>query len=473
MLDQIDLPVGFPEPPRLPVLGGARGMRTRREQVQAHRFIVRRIISAMVSGEPETLDLPMRRLALATVASTAIAALVFAGFWIVGLIWPGGAESWKVDGAVVIEEETGARFVYYDGLLHPVQNYASALLIVSSGDREVYTVQQSSLADTPRGGMLGIPGAPDALPEPDRFVAAPWFTCSAPNHIDALQRDSHIVVGMSLPGGENLGERGLLAKSSGDIYLILGDTKFLVPDESSLPALGADGEQILSVDSVFVNALETGPELSVSIPDKGESGRQLDGAGYDVGDLFINNDRHYVLLEDGLSPIGELTAQLIGTTQVELSTSAVSQNQSNTTIEPAGFPTDRPEVVSGLTSERSAVCAVFEDGQTTVETFVESPEDLQKNALQAPVSADEVATADRVMLPGGYGSLLRSQVSPGAEGGTVYLVTDQGWKFGMTQEVLDAFGYGDVEPTPVPSELLDLLATGPDLSQASALGFVQ
>lgn len=448
-------------------------MRTRREQVQAHRFTVRRIISAMVSGEPETLDLPMRRLALATVASTAIAALVFAGFWIVGLIWPGGAESWKVDGAVVIEEETGARFVYYDGQLHPVQNYASALLIVSSGDREVFTVHQSSLADTPRGGMLGIPGAPDALPEPDRFVSSPWLTCSAPNRIDALQLDSHIVVGMTLPDGQDLTDQGLLAESGGELYLVLGDTKYLVPDEKSLPALGADTEQVLSVDSVFVNALATGPELTVSIPGSGDTGRELDGANYDVGDLFINNDRRYVLLEDGLSPIGELTAELIGTPQVELSTSAVSQNQSSSTIEPAGFPADRPEVVSGLTSEVSAVCAVYEGGQTRVEAFAVSPDALQNNTLQAPISDDELATADRVMLPGGYGSLLRSQVSPDSDGGTVYLVTDQGWKFGMTPEVLEAFGYTDVTATPVPSELLDLLATGPDLSQAAALGFVQ
>lgn len=448
-------------------------MRTRREQVQAHRFTVRRIISAMVSGEPETLDLPMRRLALAAVASTAIAGLVFAGFWIVGLIWPGGAESWKVDGAVIIEEETGARFVYFDGLLHPVQNYASALLIVSSGDREVHSVHQSSLADTPRGGMLGIPGAPDALPEPDQFVSAPWLTCSAPNRIDALQLDSHIVVGMSFPGGQDLADRGLLAESSGELYLILDGVKFRIPDEKSLPALGADAEQVLTVDPVFINALATGPELTITVPDAGDSGRELDGAGYDIGDLFVNNDRHYVLLEDGLSPIGELAAELIGTRQVELSTAAVSQNQSSTTIEPAGFPTDRPEVISGLASEVSAVCAVYEGGRTRVEAFAVSPEGLQKNTLKAPVSDDEVATADRVMLPGGYGSLLRSEVSPGSEGGTVYLVTDQGWKFGMTQEVLDAFGYGGISPTPVPSELLDLLATGPGLSQAAALGFVQ
>jgi len=448
-------------------------MRTRREQVQAHRFTVRRIISAMVSGEPETLDLPMRRLGLAALASTVIAGLVFAGFWVVGLIWPGGAESWQVDGAIIVEEETGARFVYWDGQLHPVQNYASALLIVSSGEREIFSVHQSSLANTPRGGMLGIPGAPDALPKADQFVSAPWSTCSAPNRIDPLKLDSHIVLGMALPGGQPLdSSEGLLVASRGKLYLVLGHTKFLVPDEKALPALGADLEQVIAVDSVFVNALETGPDLEVTVPDLGDAGRELDGVEYDIGDLFFNNDRHYVLLEDGLSPIGTLTAELIGTPQLALSTAAVSQNQSETTIEPPGFPSDRPEVVAGLRADTSAVCAVYDDGDTGVWTFATSPDDLQSNALAAPVSDDEVATADRVMIPGGYGSLVQAEISPGAPGGTIYLVTDQGWKFGMTPEVLEAFGYTGIAATPVPSSLLDLLATGPALSQASALGFI-
>ncbi|GAA4907038.1 type VII secretion protein EccB [Stackebrandtia albiflava] len=449
-------------------------MRTRREQVQAHRFIVRRIISAMLSGEPETLDLPMRRLAIAAVASTAIAALVFAGFWVVGLVWPGGAESWKVDGAIIVEEETGARFVYWDGLLHPVQNYASALLITSSGDRTVFTVHQSSLADTPRGGMLGIPGAPDALPENDRFVGMPLLTCSAPNRLDALKRDSHVVVGMMPGGGESLGDKGLLLESDGDYHLVIGDTKFLVPGEKTLPALGADVEQVVSVDRVLINALFTGPELVVPVPDAGDPGRELDGEDYEIGELFINNDRYYVLLDDGLAPIGELAAELIGTPRTEISTAAVSENQSDSTVEPAGFPTDRPEIVSGLRADVSAVCGVYEDGELRVEYFPTSPSELQENTMLAPDgTADEVTTADHVLLPGGYGALFRAEITPGAAGGTVFLLTDQGWKFGMTDETLEAFGYKGVEPVPVPASLLDLVPTGPELSQASALGFTQ
>ena len=40
-------------------------MQSRRDQLQAYRFVTRRIVSAMLSGEPETTERPMRRFGLA------------------------------------------------------------------------------------------------------------------------------------------------------------------------------------------------------------------------------------------------------------------------------------------------------------------------------------------------------------------------------------------------------------------------
>lgn len=85
-------------------------MRTRREQVQAYRFTTRRIVSAMLSGEPETTDLPMRRLGYAVFASVMVAAIVFAGVGIYGLLNPGGRR--PAENALIIERETGARYLY-------------------------------------------------------------------------------------------------------------------------------------------------------------------------------------------------------------------------------------------------------------------------------------------------------------------------------------------------------------------------
>jgi type VII secretion protein EccB len=446
-------------------------MRTKREQVAAHRFIVRRIISAMVSGEPETLDLPMRRMAMSAIAGTAIAALVFAGFWVVGLIWPGGAQSWQVDGAIIVEEETGTRFVYWEGQLHPVRNYASALLITSSGDREVHTVHQESLADTPRGGLLGISDAPDALPTADLFVSTPWQTCSARDPIDPTAFDSHVVIGEELGHGTPLDDSGVLLSQGDKVFLVVGNTKYLVPSKKAMPALGADEEQIIAADSVLVNSLYTGPDLKIEVPKMGDKGRELDGESYDIGAVFTNNDRYYVLLDDGLAAIGELAAELIGTTQVPLSTSEVAANGSDSVIEPADFPSSRPQMVSDMAGDDTAICSVYSGGELSVRMYSPIPQRLSDNTMTAPTGeADEVNTADHVLLPGGYGALIRAESSPGAKGGTVYLVTDQGWKFGLTADTLAAFGYKDVRATAVPSSLVALLPTGPNLTQAAALG---
>ncbi|CAM3193897.1 type VII secretion protein EccB [Stackebrandtia soli] len=445
-------------------------MRTKREQVQAHRFVIRRIVSAMVGGEPETLDLPMRRLSIAAAAGTAITLLVFAGFWVVGLMFPGGADSWKTDGAIVIEEETGARFVYWDGQLHPVLNYASALLIAAEGDGDVHLVHQSSLADTPRGRMLGIPDAPDALPESDRFTSTPWQTCSAPDAFNPTERDSHVLIGSEMEPGTKLGSMSLLLESDGRHYLAIGDTKYRVPSDNSLPALGTNAEQAVDVDSVLVNSLRTGPDLVVKIPKKGEPGRELAGETYEIGSVFSNNGKFYVLVDDGLAPIGELAAELIGTARVELPTAVVGQNQSKTTIEPEDFPKKRPTVVEGIDSRDTAICSVFDDGVLELMTHSPIPKSLALNAQPAPVGEkDEIATADHVSLPGGFAALIRAEVSPGAAGGTIYLITDQGWKYGMSTETIEAFGYQKVKPTTVPSSMLALLPTGPVLSQGNAL----
>src|SRR4051812_28880045 len=103
-------------------------MRTRRDQVQAYRFVTRRIVSALLSGEPETSELPMRRLGMAVFGSTMVALIVLGIVGAYGLFTSNRAP--LETGTLVIERETGAKFVYReDGKLYPTLNYASARLL--------------------------------------------------------------------------------------------------------------------------------------------------------------------------------------------------------------------------------------------------------------------------------------------------------------------------------------------------------
>jgi hypothetical protein len=54
-------------------------MWSRREQHQAYQFLNRRIVSAIVTGEPETNELPMRRFGVGLFSGIVVGLLVVAG----------------------------------------------------------------------------------------------------------------------------------------------------------------------------------------------------------------------------------------------------------------------------------------------------------------------------------------------------------------------------------------------------------
>jgi len=133
-------------------------MQTRRDQLQAYRFVTRRIVSAMLSGEPETTERPMRRFGLAVFGSAMLAAIIFAGVGVYGFIFPSGAK--LNDPSIIIEKESGARFVYVDGQLHRVLNFTSARLLIGAETPEIKTVSAQSLSAYPRGPRSGSPTCP-------------------------------------------------------------------------------------------------------------------------------------------------------------------------------------------------------------------------------------------------------------------------------------------------------------------------
>src|SRR5688572_3582059 len=163
---------------RLPPTGVGGAMASRQNQLHSYQFAVQRTVSALVTREPDPAQPPFRRIVGSVFASAMLAILALAGVGIYGLIVQGGNTTWRTNGAVVVERESGAKFVYLDGKLHPVVNYASALLISRSSDPKTMSVSRKSLTGAARGTPLGIAGAPDSLAAPDRLLGAPWTVCS-------------------------------------------------------------------------------------------------------------------------------------------------------------------------------------------------------------------------------------------------------------------------------------------------------
>jgi hypothetical protein len=76
-------------------------------------------------------------------------------------------------------------------------------------------------------------------------------------------------------------------------------------------------------------------------------------------------------------------------------------------------------------------------------------------------------------VPAGGGAVVQAMPAPGASGGTLYVVTDEGVKFPLPDAgVLSALGLGGLTPAKLPSALLDLLRTGPTLDPKAATATV-
>src|ERR1044072_502575 len=104
-------------------------MHSKRDQVQAHLFVMARLPSAMRRPEPDAPESPLGRTNRGAAIGVIIAVLVCAGAFVFGLIRPGGNDSWRTAQNIVVDKQTGARYLYLDGRLRPVRNYASAQLI--------------------------------------------------------------------------------------------------------------------------------------------------------------------------------------------------------------------------------------------------------------------------------------------------------------------------------------------------------
>jgi len=436
----------------------------------------------VLSGEPETNELPMRRFALAVFGSAALAGLVFAGFAVYGLLRPAGRQ--PVANSIIVERETGAKYIFIEGLLHPVLNWTSARLILAQPKPPVRTMAQSSLRDVPRGRPVGIPDAPDALPGRDGLVGAPVSVCSAPRSATSVDPASHVLVGRAPAGGTPLGPAEGLLVSTGDggaaRYLLWRSHRLRVRDNATLAALGWAAVRPARVGVAFLNAVPPGPDLAPpELPDAGEPARvPVGGDAAEVGDMFRAADKFYVMLRDGLAPVGDVTARLSvagGAPVTEITAREAGQVLVKTAAEPPGFPADVP-AARGAGDGAAMACAVYRaeggaEQPAAVETFAGVDPDFAlspERAAPARPGADGVLTADRVTLPGGHAALVSAANAPGA----VYLVTDQGLKHPLpaadADKVRASLGYEGVRPVAVPSIVLALVPTAAALDPDAA-----
>jgi len=441
-------------------------MWSRREQHQAYRFLTRRIVSAVLSGEPETNELPMRRFGVALFSGVGVALLVIAGFTIFGLMYPGGGR--PQENVIILERETGALYLYQSGELHSIMNWTSARLIL--GQAPVKNMSQASLRDIPRGAAVGIPEAPDSLPDAKALVGLPWTVCSAPRSRtgESVGLATHLIPGSVPAGGQPLAEAdGLLVSTvdTGELYLLWHDQRLAIQNRSVATALGYPAQQALRVAPAFLDAMPAGPDLRVPTG---------------VGELFHDesNDVYYAGTGNGLARIGHVTArlwqELAGAAAQPISArDADAQLDENGAVELPGLPDAVPSFRGA--GDVAVACAAYRgdpDPQFAVgvEVYQRAPDDIPD--VEGPAQGSRTL-ADRVGLPGGRGALATTLLPPGVSArGPLYLITDQGVRYPLggsnpdsTKEML---GYANVVPIELPPLFLDLMPIGVELDPDKA-----
>ncbi|MFF9488536.1 type VII secretion protein EccB [Streptomyces sp. NPDC014676] len=476
-------------------------MHSKRDQVQAHLFIMGRLASAMLRSEPDAPESPLGRTNRGAAIGVIIAVLVCAGAFVFGLIRPGGNDSWRSGENLIVDKDTGARYLYLDGRLRPVRNHASARL-VTGGEVGVTTVGTSSLAGTPHGTPVGIPDGPEALPGTGDLDRTPWLVCSGvlPRTTGVVTTTTTLALGtdapQDVPGGRRLGEdEGLLVTGPDDTTYLLWQGSRLRLDEraKAAEALGYGDVTPRPVSAAFLDAFPLGPDLApADVPGRGGKGPELGGRSTRIGQLFKvdvpgSAARYHLLTREGLVPLTDTGATLLlgdpltrekayageAATVVTLGADTLAGHLAPDT---RGSGTERlpakpPRAVTVATG--SVSCAEVDSADSGVRVGISVlPQDALPPAVQAPAPEVEPGClkVDSIAVRAGKGALVRALSASGsALGDTTYLVTDEGVKYRLlSQEAVAALGYEGIEARTMPSPMLAMLPSGPDLTPEAA-----
>ncbi|HET9118215.1 MAG TPA: type VII secretion protein EccB [Pseudonocardiaceae bacterium] len=391
-------------------------------QVQAYRFVVRRMESALVRRDAVMLHEPMRRHMRATAAGVILGMFGLVAFFVAGKFRPVSELSAN---EIIVGRPSQEIYVVQDNprRLIPVRNLTSARLLlaaISPGQQapEAKTVEDSALAGVSRTQSTGIDGVP-SLPAPENMIKSVWSVCDtakirpdlpnapdSPNAQSLPQLSTTVLVQERAPAGRVLGDETAL---------------LTVEENTGITYLVWRGQRE-RVDLVHDAAVRTYYRLSNVVPRKVSAGL-----------LNAIPEGHPVTLP--AIPVQVLSILTMAEAPVTC--------------------------VTWRGADRIPAVSIYPDGRL--------PAGAGDNPVQLPTAATG-QTADFAFLPPGKGALARGVV-PGQrpDTGAIWLVTAQGFRYGVpSSEVARALGLGEVT-SPAPESILNLLPIGPTLDPRHAL----
>ncbi|CAL9308766.1 MULTISPECIES: type VII secretion protein EccB [unclassified Streptomyces] len=504
-------------------------MASRRDELNAYTFAKRRLVAQFVqpnsTGSEEGAPRPLRGVLPGVIVGVVVLAVF--GAW--GMFRPVAPKNWDSPGEnVIIASKSTTRYVVLKTgktkQLHPVLNMASAKLLLNPDKGTVIKVDESVLDNGKirHGATLGIPYAPDRLPDAKEAGAAKrWAVCERPGEGGrAIQKAAFVFADREKSRTDGEGRL-----SGGDLLYVEGPaperTRYIVDgagtaypvknNELLLRQLVGQGRTPQRVSAGWLDTLHKGDE--VDFPSiEGTPGApanvpgELDDEVNKVGMVLTATDgtkkQQYVVLPGRVAPVTDFTAKLLLNSRelIELGQDGQATSVSAAAFQPGEafgadkkWPRHAPKPVNSASTDegsRNTVCNVLrevdeDNGSTTLSTWA-------GDAFPAPLPT---GSSSAYVTPG-TGLLFRQFSGANTRAGFLFLVTDTGLRYAMqsngdnpaddsgigssgsaeekkarlleAQQAQNRLGYKDVDPQPVPAAWSAFLPTGPRLSTAAA-----
>ncbi|MFE9789620.1 type VII secretion protein EccB [Nocardia salmonicida] len=452
---------------------------TTRAQVNGYRFLLQRFEHALVRRDVRMLHDPMRIQFRSLVTGLVLAVLVTAGCGVLAFLRPQGQLG---NAKIIMGSGSGALYVMVDKTMHPVLNLASARLISGSSESPD-AVADAKLASVARGPLLGIPGAPAALPGPVDRDRSEWTLCEDPTDgVRSTVLDGAPLLGPQMRAGG--AEEAVLAARDGVTYLIYDGKHARVDmdNDAIVATLQVRGVRPRPIGAGLLNATVAVPDLvAPTVPDAGAPSA-VRGGDFVVGSVIrvqgVNDTQPYVVLSEGVQKISEFTAEVLrasnamGLTVVPLvSPDAIAGLPVVQTLQVGQFPAHAPTIVSMATDPMTCVTWARGAGDQAATLRLLLGKQLPLAVGRTPVTLVADNAAHSAYIPASTGEFVQATgIEPDStRRDGLFYVTDTGVRFGIP-DIATAVVLGQrAEPKPVPWQIISQLPAGPSLDRRSAL----
>ena len=454
-------------------------MATTKEQAEAHGYEGRRQATSLMTGEDEARRDPRRRINRVTAAGVLIGVLVMAGFGIAGFLGAGRGPGLPDSGGVLVTG-SGDRYVVVEGRLHPALNLASALLV---GGGSTTQVRPAALDALPRGLPVGIPDAPDALPQPQRLSVDPWTVCAVPSGAPTLPPEITLLVGLPDPATGRIEDgSGVVGRSEdGSLWLLESGRRYRLVDNAAV-LLGLQGAAPVALPDPVLDVLPEGaPITPPAIPDRGApvEGVPPQWVAGDVVRVQAGGvaRQTFAVVREGLTPVSDLTAALLVATGSNETTAtpavaSAARQAPVPSLERPGWPDVVPRAVGPQRDQPLCFSTTPGDpaGDAPWVVRMSLPGVVLAPGQEAVYASagDAPGVVDRVVVSRGSGALVRASTASGGDG-ALTLVTDSGQRYAIpTADAAVRLRYDPNTVRALPAPFARLLPAGPALDPEMA-----